>query len=346
MKILFRTDASPIIGIGHLTRCKALAKYLKKENFDLYMLGPNKNYFNKEDQNTFTFWQEKEFVNENDDFYYLIDFAKRHNIEIIILDDYRIQNTYQRKLSKTNFKLVQFESRYQLDIYSDIIINSTIGANINNYKNLIKKNTKLLLGPKYSSIRDEFLLLKKTNRDIDNSKSKKIYINFGGGDDRGAIKIILSLLMDLKDIKITIVSGKNNPRNKENLNFINNSLNIFKISYLISPDYVSKIINSCDIAILAGGTSTFEASFCGLPMIIIPVADNQVLYAKEWVDKGAALHPSNYKNLDKENLIKAISKIFESNVYKNMANASSKIVDGLGTKRITRYIKDLNLLDK
>ena len=150
----------------------------------------------------------------------------------------------------------------------------------------------------------------------------------------------------MKEIKLIIVSGENNPRNKANLNLIKNIFNKNNISYLISPPNVSNIINSCDIAILAGGTSTFEASFCGLPMIIIPIAENQILYAKEWENKGAAFYMDTFENLKKESLIKVIKKIFETNLYKKMSNASSKIVDGFGTERISKSIMDLNLFEK
>ena len=100
MSILFRTDASHEIGIGHLTRCMSIAKYLKKYNHNLLMLGPNKDCFGKGNQEFFTFWKEKKFSNEIDDFNFLIELAKEKEVKIIILDDYRIKNI----LSKSAFK--------------------------------------------------------------------------------------------------------------------------------------------------------------------------------------------------------------------------------------------------
>ncbi len=346
MSILFRTDASPSIGSGHLTRCKALAKSLKKNNFNIYMLGPSKSYIEKSDQNVFISWEEKIFQNEIEDFDYLFDFAKRKGIKIIILDDYRIKNIYQKRLSKSNFKVVQFESRYQFNIYADLIINSTLGAKINKYKNLINKKSRLLMGPKYSSLREEFLFLDKVDRANKFILKKRIYVNFGGGDDKGAIQKILSFLTDTIYLEIIVVSSKENPRNKDNLKVVNNLLHKLNIKYLISPDYISKIINSCDIAIIAGGTSTFEVSFCGLPMIIITIANNQVLHADDWVSRGAAFHLSSFDNLKKKNLIQTLLQIFQKNIYTKMSKACYEIVDGLGTERINKCITELNLMDK
>ena len=54
--IIFRTDASPQMGFGHLTRCRALAMALRREGRSCVMVGPDSAYAKPGDGAVFDEW--------------------------------------------------------------------------------------------------------------------------------------------------------------------------------------------------------------------------------------------------------------------------------------------------
>ena len=64
-----------------------------------------------------------------------------------------------------------------------------------------------------------------------------------------------------------------------------------------------------DLAITAGGTTTYELDVCGVPMIIISTAVNQIEQSKAWSSYGRAKYLGNLRFIEKESL-KSIFKSF------------------------------------
>ena len=53
MNFIFRCNAGPKIGLGHLNRCRSLAYALNKRGKDCLMVGPSKEYINNQDLKIF-----------------------------------------------------------------------------------------------------------------------------------------------------------------------------------------------------------------------------------------------------------------------------------------------------
>ena len=73
-------------------------------------------------------------------------------------------------------------------------------------------------------------------------------------------------------IKFLVISGFTNPNNNRLKEWIllNGSQ---RVDLLINPKDVAKLYSSCDIAVIAGGTTTYEIDCCGLPFLIISTAN-------------------------------------------------------------------------
>jgi spore coat polysaccharide biosynthesis predicted glycosyltransferase SpsG len=65
--ILFRCDANPLLGMGHLSRCRALAHELRKHDVPCLMLGPSKRYATDEDKNLFLKWEPNDWCGSKSD---------------------------------------------------------------------------------------------------------------------------------------------------------------------------------------------------------------------------------------------------------------------------------------
>ncbi len=283
--ILFRCNAGPQIGFGHLTRCRALAFALQVQGASCMMVGPDHAYVNEEDSSVFDAWLPQVWDNAESDALQLVKLAERYGAKKLVLDDYRVNEAYQLVLRNKGLKWLQFEARTSQPIWADIVLSASPSAKKEDYGHILHNpDTQLLLGPKFAVLRPEFANIKPRNPE---HPIKKVLVTFGGGDDRGAIHFVLSTLLSItsSDLTFLVISGEHNPRNAEYLEWIKKH-GEERVNFLVNPRPIAPLFMECDLAVMAGGTMTFEAACCGLPMLLITIADNQVQQATAWEELG------------------------------------------------------------
>lgn len=328
MTIIFRCNTNPEVGFGHLNRCRTLAQSLVKLGQNCLMIGPDNIYKTNGDSNTFKEWIPiKNWKSSKEDSVNLIKIAKNNNVSYLVLDDYRIDEKYQMFLLKAGYKWLQFyQKENKKPIWADIIVNPMPGVTSEDFKSVLRnKNSKLLLGPNYAILRSEFEnVIKKTYF----RKIKKVLLTFGGGDDKSANEFVLSTLLPVTPnyIKFLVISGFTNPNNNRLKEWIllNGSE---RVDLLINPKDVAKLYSSCDIAVIAGGTTTYEIDCCGLPFLIISTANNQIEQSKAWANTGKAKYLGDINSINKHSLV-TIFKSFLKVKQVSLEDNSSTPYDG------------------
>ena len=174
--IIYYCNVNKKIGYGHLTRLRVLAQALKKLGYSNYLVGPRKDYLEKEDNKIFkkiyNGYNEK---NINRDINKIIKISKKHNVFLVVLDDYRITVGNQKSIKINGLKLMQFDLYAKKAIYADIIINTSPTALSLNYAQVIKNSkSKKLLGPEHALLRNEFI---KTKKNFEVVKKVKNWFN-------------------------------------------------------------------------------------------------------------------------------------------------------------------------
>ena len=339
--IIFRTDASPQIGFGHLTRCRALAQALRQQGERCGMVGPNFPYMTEYDQRLFDAWEPLDWAGAESDAVRLAELAWRFGAATLVLDDYRVDEAYQLALRATRLKWLQFEARTDHPIWAHVVLNASPAYTPDDYvPALCNPEAHLLIGPRYAVLRHEFakLEVRAPNRHV-----RKVLVTFGGGDDRGGILFALSTLLPRtsSEIRFVVVSGLNNPRNAHNIRQIQ-LIDSKRVKYEIDPVALPEIFSSCDLAVMAGGSSTHEAACCGLPMILMTIADNQTIQAISWERRGAALNLGELSAVEPEILASTFAQVLADVEKKtSMSVAGSELVDGLGAQRVAQSIRGL-----
>ena len=336
--VIFLCNAGPNIGFGHLVRCTALAKELHANNHKLIMIGPSKKYRTRNNKSIFFKWQEISEWKSSDYVANLIIKNVSNNLtDIVVLDDYRIDETFQLKLKSEKIKWLQFNIKIDCNFWGNWILNTCPSVDAKAYKGKIKNKTaKLLLGQEYAILRSEFSKIKKTHH---SKKVNNILLTFGGGNDHGATLLVLnSIFGDLmSEMKYSIVSGKNNPQNKNIKKFIRKHSK-GEIDFYIDPQDIFDIFINCDFAIVAGGTTTFELLKCEIPMAIIAIADNQVEQAKSLEQLGVAEYLGDISNINGENIKKGVIEIISEKHYRKMKQCILKIQKPMGRELISELL--------
>jgi UDP-2,4-diacetamido-2,4,6-trideoxy-beta-L-altropyranose hydrolase len=334
--IFFRCDANPNIGMGHLVRCRTLAISLNKIGEKCSMIGPADSYKTSADETIFTKWVHLPFSKTSSkDALNVLKIIDNSSFKFLILDDHRVDEEYQIELKRSDIKWLQFDRGKINSIWANIVLNTNPIISSIEYDLVIKNsNAKLLLGPKYAIVRSEF----SEQTILSNSRSKRVLVCFGGGSDRGAILFVLNSLVKKNNDNYVfiVISGKNNPNNDQINNWVKEHAK-GNASLFVNPDSIAQLFASCDIAIMAGGSSIYEALCFDLPIILLSIAENQIYHAKSW---SKITHKINYLGPLGEvtpSLLKEKFNEMKGYIEKNIS-PSQQLVDGKGGDRVATEI--------
>ena len=342
--IIIRCRANNRTGFGHLVRSRVLGRKFLLLGYKTILIGPNKKYMNDDDKAIFSIWIEREFWEDSDiEANFHIELSNKYNTKYIIMDDYRSNYKHQLLLRKAGLIILQqYDASKQQKFAANFVINGSPYERREFYEDLLyAKDIKMLHGPKYTILRDIFLDKKLQNI----KKENKLLITFGGGDDNGAILFSIDAIYDYLPLnwKISIISGITNPNNEKIKAYIENN-KLSKIDFHINPNNVPELIASSKLAILSGGTTTFESAYLGTPAILMPIAENQYNQGVGWSHLGAMSYLKPFNETKKIDLAKAIKKlILNEELLMNMSKLGRKYVDGNGANRIIKILLEEKL---
>lgn len=330
-------------GFGHLMRCRALAGAMRDAGGRCVLLGPSASYRNPFDGVLFDEWIAiEEWSSPQKEAERLLSVAARVGAHAAVLDDYRANNDYQRVLHDARFRWLQFDTSIDGPRYPDVLVNPSPGARAEDYFGVMKKrDVLLLLGPQFAILRAEF---PPEARDVKAGADLTVMLTFGAGDDRGAGIFVLEELVGKTDegLSYLVVSGEHNPQNSRLMKWVEEKGDD-RVSLLINPRHMSTAYAECDIAIMSGGTSIYEAAACGLPMLLLTVADNQVKQAKAWAEAGAAVYLGGYGEVQGESLRKVVNLLVRDRGGRGaMSTLGRSMVDGLGAARVAQHVLALS----
>jgi len=166
---------------------------------------------------------------------------------------------------------------------------------------------------------------------------KKILLTLGGTDKDNYTKIVLKELTKTsfyQKVMVTIVMGKNAPH----LDKIKKQVASMRGKIEIKTDvaYMAKLMANSDLAIGAAGSTSWERACLGLPTMQIVIAENQKQTARALVSDEIVVPLEDIKKLT--NLFNSIN----NDKLKILINNSSRLVDGLGAKKVAKIIHRKN----
>jgi len=345
--IMIMCNASADVGMGHLVRCRALGRMLHQMQQVVVMYGPSLKYRIIGEDDFFFSWVERSnWRGSREEALELLVIGKAHKAKIFILDDYRVDSNFQKIIYKSRIRCLKFDKAAEETLWSDLILSANPALEPSDYEGkLINPNGKLLLGPEYAILREEFTSSSRTKVKVNKEKNKlRVLLTFGGGNDKGATIKMLEVLNPITsaDLTFVIVSSSNNSSNDEIKKAIS-SCSYENIELHISPNFISEIFKSCDFAIMAGGTSTYEAVACNLPMLIVSIAKNQISQSIGWEARGVGYYLGEIEKIDVIRTMIFFKKLVEDEELRlRLKHNCNFLVDGCGARRVAEKLISIN----
>ena len=342
-KILIRVDSSSVIGSGHVIRCLTIAYELRSRNFECVFIcrdlkGNLISYIkNKQFQVIVIKFQSpklrEDTIDQYTDALKTIEYIKKTQAYLTIVDHYDLDYIWHKKIKENNIILAVIDDEANKKYFCDLILNVNYLKNIQEkYKNLISNKTAKLFGPKYALIRQEFLTKKKEV--LHNKKIKNIFIFFGGSDpDNLTLKALEALChKNFEKLILSVVIGESNP----NVNSIKLKVSKRKnASLFIQTDNISDLMCKSDLSIGAGGSTTWERLFIGLPSIVTIIADNQRSYTEQLAKDNYIFLTGDKNETSKYDIQRLLNYCINNpNLLNEKVKLGQELVNGNGTKLV------------
>jgi len=338
-RFLFRLDVSASVGMGHLRRCLTLAGELAEHGSEVFLLCRSEAFDISEHMTQIvTDWATCDWsLTPEEDAQEVIRYSRMKHIDSVIVDHYRTDQTYQKILYESGIRWLQFDGAARYPIWADWVLNMSPAASEELYEKLKpRKDTRLLLGSRYALLRKEFQ--QQRSRVKKSGPVKRILLTFGGGDDRGATLFCLKAIQFLgEEVERVVLLSSMNPRNEEIFTWCREGRDNVRI--VIDAEETAPYMASADLAITAGGMTTFEMAALGIPVMILQIADNQVPITRAWQKCGYGVDMGCLDRLRPDYLQREMMSLMQNTTRrKAMAAAGLSLVDGQGTGRVARIL--------
>lgn len=206
------------------------------------------------------------------------DLARRHGAAWVVLDGYHLGDHCEWVLRDAGLRVLAVDDFGHADhAHADLILNQNLHADEALYPRR-GPHTQLLLGTRFVLLRREFLKWRGWERPVP-EVARKVLVTLGGSDPDNATATVIDALgrVDIDGLEAVVVVGAANPRSDELSAAAGRTPGVRVVR---NVENMPALMAWADVAVAAGGTTTWELAFMRLPSVTIVVADNQELSAR------------------------------------------------------------------
>ena len=355
MLVMIRTDASQQIGSGHVFRCLTLAETLRESGVTIEFITRNHlGNLNNQIRNrgikvnllpdsivkskiTLEGYEQWLNVTQEEDAEETIRSLAGKKIDWLIIDHYALDYKWEDKLRPYTKKIMVIDDLANRSHDCDLLLDQNYIHDKYRYNQLTAPDTIKLLGPKYALLRKDFVgnLEKQPNH---YHEINRVFLFFGGADPDDLTSTALQVLSQpkLKHLLVDVVIGSSNPHQAKLQNQIKKHSNV---KLHIQVDNIAELMTKADIALGAGGSTTWERMAIGLPSIVVTIAENQIAFTKALDKEGYLKWLGNADQIDENTIYNALIDAIENpHQLLELSHKGKQLVDGRGVQRVSQLL--------
>ena len=331
--IVFRADASRLIGSGHVMRCLTLAQRLRKEqnakvifimrkllgnlidvvrkqSFAVLVLPPADEDYKLED---YGLWLTVPMeVDAQQTIEILQHYLQEHDCDVVdrlIVDSYALDEQWERMLRPYCREIMVIDDLANRRHDCDILLDQNFYLNKDvRYAGLVPEHCKMLLGPEHALLREEFYEAKKHLRKRDGN-IKNILVFYGGSDltneTEKAIKALVQLHNEGYSFTADVITGVSNSC-REKIEKICSKYHF--LHYYCQVSNMAEFMNKADLMLGAGGSTTWERLYMELPALVTAVAENQIQGCEDCSQAGIIEYLGINEDVRVDTILEALHK--------------------------------------
>ena len=324
MKVVVRTDASEKIGSGHLMRTLTLAEklrdnrcevifvcrelegnlcdYVEKRGFGLIRIAWNKSDSTQIDRESeYASWLAVSLEREIKETKKAL--SSIGPIDWLIVDHYALGQQWERVMRPLVGAIMVIDDLANRPHDCDLILDQNLDPDLEQrYDSLTPAIAVKLLGPQYALLREEFRRARVAGI-RSRMELKRVLLCFGGVDFTNETGKGLEALAPFSELEIDLIVGTRNPNLVALKQQIADDLRVTLHTHVTN---MAELMNRADLALGAGGTTTWERCWLGLPSVIWSLADNQTRAAQTLGSQGGAIYLGKHTEVTSAQIRKAV----------------------------------------
>ena len=343
--IWIRADGGREIGMGHVMRCLAIGTALKNRGEKICFL--------LADDSVAAFLEEKGFS------YRILSSSYRKMEEeldrlagileqegpgtesaVFLADSYFVTATYVEGVRR-RMPVAFLDDMGRTDLLVDLLVNYNIFAEESLYQKGEKLSPRLLLGTRYAPLRQEFSKVPYQVR----KQANRVLITTGGSDRYNLAGQILAEALEhseTADMEYDVVDGAFNVHSPYLRELEKRHDNVHIYSNVAK---MAELMRRCDMAVTAGGSTMYELSAIGVPIICFSFVDNQEKIVEGFKRRGIVPYGGDYLRQGRSMISEIVNAIGvlrqDSGLRTVYSDKLRQLVDGQGADRIAEKLTGL-----
>jgi len=329
MKVFFRTDASRLIGTGHVMRCLTLAEYLKRRGVEVGFVcrelpghlceliegrglalwrlpGPDQ-VSSDVDPNDYRRWLAVKWQQDAEETGAAL---KRSGVvcDWLVVDHYGLDARWQQAVRQRANRIMVIDDLANRLHDCDLLLDQNFYLDFEHrYDKLTPKRCRRLLGPAYALLRPEFLEVQRTLRPRD-GRIKRVLVFYGGCDVTGETLKTLRGVMRLRPrgVDFDFVVGTVNEKAVEIRRLASEWSGV---ACHTNVSRMAEMMGRADLAFGGGGTTTWERCFLGLPTATVEVAENQRVMLHALLQREAVWHLGRHDEVSDDTIFRTLQRV-------------------------------------
>jgi UDP-2,4-diacetamido-2,4,6-trideoxy-beta-L-altropyranose hydrolase len=349
-KVAFRVDASVQIGTGHFMRCltladeltqrkaqirfvsrhlpEYLANLLEAKGYELAMLDSAESHADL-DELSHAHWLGCSQAEDAKD---AINALSDSAWDWLIVDHYALDFRWESRLRQAARKILAIDDIADRQHDCDMMLDQNYYADMSTrYAGKAPDHCRLLLGPRYALLREEFRQLREQVEPRKGSV-QRILVFFGGMDADNYTGRAIQFLVDMgvTDMQVDVVIGAQHPCREA----IEAACLRHHLTCHVQTNRMAELMAAADLSIGAGGGATWERCSLGLPTIAISTAENQRRQVADAASEGLVYSPDQNYQFDLV-IGRHIRALIENSCLRQLISRNAmQAVDGKGVLRV------------
>ena len=356
--ILIRCDASLSIGSGHVIRCRTLARQLRlrgsevlficrrqagdliallEQEFRVLILPerPLVRCDGLKERKLYGAWLGCSQSQDAEDCLEALASAGVGGVDWVVADHYGLDIAWQSQVlsglpGSVPAKLLVIDDLADRPHMADLLLDQNFFGHSTDhrYEGLVPSHCSQLLGPAYALLGSEYAQLNPLvppRKDL-----RRVLVFFGGVDPANLTCRTLEALMDpaLAHLAVDVVLGLQSPH-RQSVEEMVASRPLTTLHGLLPS--LAGLISRADLAIGAGGATTWERACLKLPSLVVAIAENQVPFAVALHQTGHLQLLGDAASVSKEQICAALLARITDFPQMDM---SCDLTDGMGASRL------------
>jgi len=358
MNVVIRTDASTALGSGHVMRCMTLAEELSGRGATVIFVcrmgdghmndsiagrgfvvlplaaGAELEISTRGALND-ALWQEDAAQTQ------AALKATGRTPDWLVVDHYALDRRWEGVLRSVARRIMVIDDLANRPHDCDLLLDQNIPNPLHGrYARFLPSDTRSLLGTEYALVRPEFARHRTCALARRNGQLQRVLVSMGGTDPANDTAAALKGLARraAAGVALDVVIGAGNPH-RQAIRSLCDDMATAELH--IQTSRMAELMTRADLAITAGGSTTWERCVLGMPAIVTIQSADQAPIAEAVQRAGGQCVLGWSKDVAAQDYDRAFHALTADELMR-MSKASATLCDGRGAERVATHLLDWN----